>query len=56
MFRLAFQVLPVLFYCSSLDMCVCMSVLCVRVCAFVPVIFLLDSCMFVCSMDHRGLI
>ena len=27
-------------------MCVRMSMLCVRVCAFVPVIFLLDSCMF----------
>jgi len=30
-------------------MCVCMSVLCVRACAFVPVNFLLDSCMlYVC--------
>jgi len=46
MFRLSFQVLPVLLYYSSLDMCVCMSVLYVRACAFVPVIFLLDSCMF----------
>ena len=27
-----------------------MSVLCVRVCAFVPVIFLLDSCMFYVRM------
>jgi len=33
-------------------MCVCMSVLCVRVCAFVPVIFLLDSCMFYVRMFY----
>jgi len=29
-----------------------MSVLCVRVCAFVPVIFLLDSCMFYVRMFY----
>jgi len=40
------------FYCSSLDRCVCMSVLCVRVCAFVPVIFLLDSCVFYVRMFY----
>jgi len=33
-------------------MCVCMSVLCVRVCAFVPVIFLLDSCVFYVRMFY----
>jgi len=33
-------------------MCVCMSVLCVRVCAFVPVIFLLGSCMFYVCMFY----
>ena len=37
------------FYCSSLDMCVCMRV---RVCAFVPVIFLLDFCMFYVRMFY----
>jgi len=31
---------------------VCMSALCVRVCAFVPVIFLLDSCMFYVRMFY----
>ena len=40
------------FCCSSLDTCVCMSVLCVRVCAFVPVIFLSDSCMFYVRMIY----
>jgi len=33
-------------------MCVCMSVLCVHVCAFVRVMFLLDSCMFYVLMFY----
>jgi len=33
------------YYRYCFNMCVCMSVLYVRACAFVPVIFLLDSCM-----------
>jgi len=37
---------------NYLGTCVCMSVLCVRVCAFVPVIFLLDSCMFYVRMFY----